>query len=58
MVFYDVGNAWLDEGIDFSDLHDAWGLGVRVKTPLGNFRVDYAQGETENRTHFGFGEMF
>ena len=58
VVFYDVGNAWLDEGIDFSDLHDAWGLGVRVKTPLGNFRVDYAQGETENRTHFGFGEMF
>ncbi len=58
VVFYDVGNAWLDEGIDFSDLHDAWGIGVRVKTPLGNFRVDYAQGETENRTHFGFGEMF
>ena len=58
VVFYDAGNAWLDEGIDFSDLHDAWGIGVRVKTPLGNFRVDYAQGETENRTHFGFGEMF
>lgn len=58
VVFYDVGNAWLDEGIDFSDLHDSWGIGVRVKTPLGNLRVDYAQGEDENRTHFGFGEMF
>ncbi|MDI9370991.1 MAG: POTRA domain-containing protein [Synergistota bacterium] len=58
VAFYDVGNAWLDEGIDFSDLHDSWGFGVRVKTPLGNMRLDYAQGETENRTHFGFGEMF
>ena len=58
VLFYDTGNAWLDESMNFSDLHDAWGIGVRVKTPLGNFRLDHATGENESRTHFGFGEMF
>ncbi|MBQ3448210.1 MAG: BamA/TamA family outer membrane protein, partial [Synergistaceae bacterium] len=38
--------------------HDDYGLGVRVKTPFGNLRIDYAKGEEENRTYFGFGEMF
>ena len=38
--------------------HDDYGVGVRVKTPFGNLRVDYAKGEDENRTYFGFGEMF
>ncbi len=58
VVFYDAGNAWLTESMNLSDLHDAWGFGVRVKTPLGNFRLDHATGERESRTHFGFGEMF
>ena len=58
VFFYDTGNAWLDESMNFSDLHDAWGIGVRVKTPLGNFRLDHATGDNESRTHFGFGEMF
>ncbi|MBR1671757.1 MAG: BamA/TamA family outer membrane protein [Fretibacterium sp.] len=54
--FYDVGNA--DSKMDWDDLHDNYGVGVRVKTPFGNLRVDYAHGEDENRTYFGFGEMF
>ncbi|MBR1658245.1 MAG: BamA/TamA family outer membrane protein [Synergistaceae bacterium] len=54
--FYDIGNA--DETMDWSNYHDDYGLGLRVKTPFGNLRVDYAKGETENRTYFGFGEMF
>ncbi len=67
VLFYDIGNAWkpfsrpweTSEGsFGFSDLHDSWGLGVRVKTPLGNFRLDYATGERESFTHFGFGELF
>jgi len=61
VVFYDTGNAWNSrngEDMDFSDLHDAVGFGVRVRTPLGNLRVDYGEGEDESRTHFGFGEMF
>ena len=54
--FYDVGRA--DEDFKFKDLHDDYGIGVRVKTPFGNLRVDYAHGDEENRTYFGFGEMF
>ncbi len=54
--FYDIGNA--DEKLDWKNYHDDYGLGVRVKTPFGNLRVDYAKGENENRTYFGFGEMF
>lgn len=67
VAFYDTGNAWgeasygtsSNEGsFSFSDLHDSWGFGVRVKTPLGNIRVDYATGDDESQTHIGFGEMF
>lgn len=61
VLFYDVGNAWdNDQGqsFSFSDLYDAYGFGVRVKTPLGNLRVDYGEGDFESKTHFGFGEMF
>lgn len=61
VVFYDIGNAWdsnFDENFSFSDLYDGYGFGVRVRTPLGNLRVDYGTGEFESRTHFGFGEMF
>ena len=54
--FYDVGNA--DSGMDWGDLHDDYGLGIRVKTPFGNLRLDYAHGDDENKTYFGFGEMF
>ena len=54
--FYDIGNA--DRTMDWSNYHDDYGLGVRVKTPFGNLRIDYAKGKDENRTYFGFGEMF
>ena len=56
VAFYDIGMA-SDESA-FSNLKSGYGIGVRVKTPMGNLRVDFAYGEDENRTHFGFGEMF
>ena len=54
--FYDVGMAANSSA--FSDVKSGYGVGVRVKTPFGNLRVDFADGEYEQRTHFGFGEMF
>lgn len=61
VLFYDIGNAWnnnLGESFSFSDLYNSYGFGIRVKTPLGNLRVDYGEGEFESKTHFGFGDMF
>ena len=54
--FYDIGDA--DETMNWDNYHDNYGFGARVKTPFGNLRIDYAKGEDENRTYFGFGEMF
>ncbi|MDR3280405.1 MAG: BamA/TamA family outer membrane protein [Synergistaceae bacterium] len=61
VFFYDMGMAWdtrINEKFDLSELADAYGLGFRVRTPLGNLRLDFAQGDEESRVHFGFGEMF
>ena len=61
VFFYDVGKAWkksLGESFSFSDLQSDKGIGLRVKPPIGNLRVDFAQGDDENQTNFGFGEMF
>jgi outer membrane protein insertion porin family len=54
--FYDVGNA--DNDMKWDTLYDNWGIGVRVKTPMGQIRLDYAMGGDEDRTYFGFGQMF
>lgn len=58
--FYDIGRAWR-QGSDSSsfgrDMGSSPGFGVRVNTPLGNMRLDYATGD-EGRFHFGFGELF
>jgi outer membrane protein insertion porin family len=61
VFFYDWGRAWdtrLDEKFDLGELAEGYGVGFRVQTPLGNLRLDFAQGEDESKVHFGFGEMF
>ncbi|MDR1581583.1 MAG: BamA/TamA family outer membrane protein [Synergistaceae bacterium] len=61
VLFYDLGRAWdtrNDERFDLGELMDGYGVGFRVKTPLGNLRLDFAHGDDESRVHFGFGEMF
>ncbi len=58
--FYDIGRAWRqgsDSSSFGSDMGSSPGFGVRVNTPLGNMRLDYATGD-EGRFHFGFGELF
>lgn len=63
VVFADAGDAW--GGMDNvpwyqSDrkLHASVGLGVRVTTPLGPVRLDFAEGSDGNKFHFSFGGQF
>ncbi len=64
VLFYDTGMAWntqttgIHSSYSLSDLEGAFGFGVRVRTPIGNLRLDVAEGDEETKTHFGFGEMF
>lgn len=60
VFLYDVGRAWRNGGgVSFgSDLEYSYGFGVRLNTPLGNIRLDYAKGRDDDRFHFGFGELF
>ncbi len=57
VFFGDIGNAW-DGGYKLNDLKAAIGVGVRVSTPLGPIRLDYARGDEGSRTHFSFGGQF
>jgi outer membrane protein insertion porin family len=58
VVFGDVGNAWDNGGYKFSDMHASIGVGLRVTTPLGPIRIDYARGEDGGKAHFSFGGQF
>ncbi len=58
VVFTDVGKAWEDEGYKLSDLEASIGVGVRVTTPIGPIRLDYAKGSQDSRFHFSFGGQF
>lgn len=58
VVFTDLGNAWDMEG-DLDDLKFSGGVGVRMDTPLGQIRIDYAVGEDKKgMPHFSIGQTF
>ncbi|WP_425058605.1 Outer membrane protein assembly factor BamA [Sporomusa carbonis] len=58
VVFSDIGNAWDGEGYKLNDLKASVGVGIRVTTPIGPIRIDYAKGDEGGRTHFSFGGQF
>jgi outer membrane protein insertion porin family len=58
VVFSDIGKAWSGEGYKLNDLKSSIGVGLRVTTPIGPIRLDYAKGEEGGRTHFSFGSQF
>lgn len=58
VVFSDVGKAWDGEGYKLNDLKASVGVGIRITTPIGPIRIDYAKGAEGNKTHFGFGGQF
>lgn len=43
-AFYDAGNVYTDTNPfeDFGSYSDNWGFGIRIRTPLGPLRLDYA----------------
>ena len=58
VVFTDIGNAWTGGGFTINDLKTSVGVGIRMTTPIGPVRIDYAQGDEGGRTHFSFGGQF
>ena len=64
VLFTDVGYAWdkRDEhAFDLSKLKVGYGLGLRIKTPMGPVRLDYGFGDKNNRKgrfYFSFGTSF
>ena len=58
VFFTDFGRAWDDEGYKLTDLKGSAGVGVRITTPLGPIRLDYARGSSGAKTHFSFGGQF
>ena len=58
-LFTDFGNAWeSDNGDGLKELKSGIGIGIRMVTPFGPIRVDYATGSQGGRTHFNFGGQF
>jgi outer membrane protein insertion porin family len=62
VLFYDVGEAFDDnESIQFADLRQAWGFGVRWFSPLGPIRIEFGfpldrkDGEDGSVPMFSFG---
>jgi outer membrane protein insertion porin family len=70
ILFFDCGNVWEkiygDNGIDFSELKYSAGFGVRINSPIGPIRLDYAwrlsdmgmQKKGETKLHFSIGSIF
>ena len=59
VVFADAGGVWESEIGEITDgIKTSVGVGVRVVTPLGPLRLDYAVGEEDNKVHFSFGHTF
>ena len=58
-LFVDIGNSWQSDSFDLiKDLKTGIGMGVRLVTPFGPVRVDYATGNQGGRVHFSFGGQF
>ncbi|EGF16771.1 surface antigen (D15) [Dialister micraerophilus DSM 19965] len=62
VVFTDVGSAWDVGGsmpwyVDSKSINYAYGVGVRLQTPIGPIRLDYGHGD-QNKFHFSFGTQF
>ncbi len=73
VAFVDVGDAW-DAPPEYLDVDDTfgeelpqhssfepnfgYGIGIRVRTPIGPIRIDYGFGSEGSRAHFSLGHVF
>jgi outer membrane protein insertion porin family len=58
VLFSDAGKAWDSGGFTLNDLKVGAGVGIRISTPLGPIRLDYAKSNERTKTHFSFGGQF
>lgn len=58
VVFSDVGKAWSGGGYQLNDLAACIGVGLRIATPVGPIRLDYAKSSQMLKFHFSFGGQF
>lgn len=63
VVFADMGAAWGGTGKipwyhESKGIHYSGGVGLRVTTPIGPIRLDYAEGQHGGKFHFSFGGKF
>jgi outer membrane protein insertion porin family len=64
VIFIDAGNVWQKIDDVGTKLRYTAGLGLRYKTPVGPFRIDYGhklnreKNESEGELHFSFGHAF
>jgi len=65
VLFVDIGHAWggYPTVNNFTQSNSfkpqvGYGVGVRVRTPLGSLRIDYGIGKDGGRTHFSIGQVF
>ena len=65
VTFLDAGVTWLSEvGFDIDNMREGAGLGLRLNTPVGAVRLEYAwkldrrPGESMGRWYFTIGSAF
>ncbi|HKY33883.1 MAG TPA: outer membrane protein assembly factor BamA, partial [Candidatus Polarisedimenticolia bacterium] len=65
VVFYDAGNVFSDfTDYDLGDLRHVGGVGLRLSTPVGPFRIEYGRkldrerGESRGEIFFSIGQAF
>lgn len=59
VVFTDSGYAWeAGQSVNLKDMKLSAGAGVRLNTPLGQIRLDYAFGDQGGMPHFSIGQSF
>lgn len=69
VFFVDIGDAWGASNVNAENIAGfeqhrnfkprvGWGVGIRVRTPVGPVRLDYGFGNGQGRSHFSIGQAF